>query len=487
MSTIELFNTLTARKELFVPLSGKTVKIYACGPTVYDMSHLGHARMAIIWDVIQRYLRFRGYDVTFVRNITDVEDKIINRAKERKVDPDKIVRQYIYAYWHDVRSLNCEMPDFEPRATEFITRMISFTEELIHKGFAYESKGDVYYEVSKFKEYGKLGKQNIDQLLHGAREQVRSQDELATLKRNPIDFALWKSSVPGELSWDSPWGKGRPGWHLECSTMIKYILGETIDIHGGGEDLVFPHHENEIAQSEALHGKPLARYWLHNGFVQVSSEKMSKSLGNFQTIQDLLKVHSADTIRLLLLQTHYRNPIDFTPDSLVAAKNAVARLARAVNSPVPAAGNGSNNGDSKQQVRQSDTPTTDHNVDTDVNIKQLSHEFQAAMDNDFNTAIALSALFDFADKMQTTEEANKALYAVELRKYADVLGLTLADRRRHIDSGTAAQVVDLVLDLRQEARVKKDFATSDLIRKQLTNLNISVMDAPGGKAQWERS
>jgi cysteinyl-tRNA synthetase len=352
--------------------------------------------------------------------------------------------------------------------------MIFFVAELIQKGFAYESQGDVYFEVAKFSQYGRLGKQNLEQLMTGARDQVRSQDALANLKRNPVDFALWKSAGEQELHWQSPWGLGRPGWHLECSTMIKHVLGESIDIHTGGEDLIFPHHENEIAQSEALHGKPLSKYWMHNSFVQVSAEKMSKSLGNFSTIRDLIAAYSADTIRLLVLQTHYRNPIDFTVDSLVAAKNAVGRLTRAANLAAP-----SENGSDSKKVAA--------DVDTDPAIKQLREEFAQAMNNDFNTAQALATLFAFADKTQNAEKEIQPIYALELKKYADLLGLKLEDSRKVLDTSTAAAVVDLLLELRQNAREKKDFATSDLIRKQLAALNINVMDAAGGKAGWERA
>jgi cysteinyl-tRNA synthetase len=478
MSQIEVFNTLSGRKEAFVPLDGMTVKMYACGPTVYDNSHLGHARMFIVWDVVQRYLRYKGYTVTFVRNITDVDDKIINRAKDMGINPDQLSRQYTYSFWNDMHNLNVSLPDFEPRATEFITRMISFIEELMLKGFAYESKGDVYFEVSKFPDYGLLGKQDLEQLQTGARDQVRSQGELSAFKRNPIDFALWKRANPHELSWDSPWGKGRPGWHLECSTMIKHVLGESIDIHVGGEDLIFPHHENEIAQSAALHGKPLAKYWMHNGFVQVSAEKMSKSLGNFSTIKELLTAYSPDTIRLLVLQTHYRNPIDFTPDSLQAAKIAISRLSRAALFATNAANatNTANAADSSKGTGADDI----------ADIKQFRSEFEAAMNNDFNTAVAIATLFAFAEKVQQASEADKPLYAVELKKHAEILGLKLEDNRKILDINTAARVVDMMLELRQIARTKKDFSTSDLIRKQLAELNINVMDVAGGNANWEK-
>jgi len=466
---LQVFNTLSNKKEEFVPLDGKNVRMYACGPTVYDSSHLGHARMAIVWDVIQRYLRFLGYKVTFVRNITDIDDKIINRAKEVGVSPDQLSRQYTFEFWRDMYALNVMPPDFEPKATEFIQPMIQFVNELIDSGHAYEANGDVYFDVASFKNYGKLSKQNLEQLQSGAREQVRNQDELATIKKNPVDFALWKSANQSELGWPSPWGYGRPGWHLECSTMIRNVLGETIDIHGGGEDLVFPHHENEIAQSESLFDKSLAKYWMHNSFVQVSAEKMSKSLGNYKTIKDLLQNYSADTLRLLVLQTHYRNPIDFTADSLAAAKSAVLRLVRAaaLHSDVD------QNGDVPSKVQTA--------------IADAEKQFSEAMDNDFNTAVAITVLFSLADKVfQTKDATEQKAYAGALVKLAKVLGFTLADTRNEIEPETAKGVMELVLQLRKNARENKDYETSDLIRKELAELGINVMDAPGG-ATWERT
>ncbi|MBI2810801.1 MAG: cysteine--tRNA ligase [Candidatus Melainabacteria bacterium] len=467
--SLQVFNTLSNKKEEFVPLDGKNVRMYACGPTVYDSSHLGHARMAIVWDVIQRYLRSIGYNVTFVRNITDVDDKIINRAKELGISPDQLARQYTFEYWRDMYALNVMAPDFEPKATEFIAPMIQFVKELIEAGHAYEANGDVYFDVASFKEYGKLSKQNLEQLQSGAREQVRTQEDLASIKKNPVDFALWKSADEAELGWPSPWGYGRPGWHLECSTMIRTVLGESIDIHGGGEDLVFPHHENEIAQSESLFKKNMAKYWMHNSFVQVSAEKMSKSLGNFKTINSLLENYSADTLRLLILQTHYRNPIDFTADSLAGAKTAVLRLVRAAALDAEI----DQNGDVPAKVRDA--------------VAEAEKQFSEAMDNDFNTAVAISALFSLADKVfQTKNSAEQKAYAAALVKLAKVLGFTLADTRREIEPETAKGVMDLVLELRKNARENKDYATSDLIRKELAQLGINVMDAPGG-ATWEKT
>ena len=450
MSSLQVFNTLSGKKEPFVPIEGKKVRIYACGPTVYDSSHLGHARAAIVWDVIQRYLRFSGYEVTYVSNITDVDDKIINRAQALGIRPEQLARQYTFEYWRDMHDLNVSPPDVEPKATEFIQAMILFVQELIESGHAYTADGDVYFNVASFQDYGKLSKQNLEQLVVGAREQVRSQEELQSVKKNQVDFALWKKSKPSEPGWHSPWGYDVPGWHLECSTMIRNVLGESIDMHGGGEDLVFPHHENEIAQSESLFSKPLAKYWLHHSFVQISAEKMSKSLGNYKSIRDLLQSYSGDILRLLLLQTHYRNPIDFTAESLMAARTAMQRLIRAA-----------------AFAQETEDGATPSKAITDA-IDQLHEQFTEAMNNDFNTAVALSALFTLADKVyQTKDKYEQSMYAQALVKYARVLGFTLRDSRTELDTDAAKGVMDLVLELRKSARERKDYATSDLIRYKI--------------------
>ncbi|HEY9785448.1 MAG TPA: cysteine--tRNA ligase [Candidatus Obscuribacterales bacterium] len=485
MSPIQVFNTLSGKKEEFATLEAGRVKIYACGPTVYDLSHLGHARMAIVWDVVQRYLRFSGYDVTYVRNITDVDDKIINRSRELGVKPEQVARHYTFEFWKDMYALNVAPPDVEPRATEFIQPMIHFVEELVGRGIAYVSAGDVYFDVASFKGYGKLSKKNLEDLNVGAREQVRSQEELKDLKRNPSDFALWKGAREGEAGWESPWGLGRPGWHLECSVMIKSVLGETIDIHAGGEDLVFPHHENEIAQSESLNGRPLANYWLHNSFVNVNQEKMAKSLGNFKTIGDLLAEYSADTLRLFLLQTHYRNPIDFTKEGIDAARQVTQRLVRA-------ASYADSFGEEKSQFFPAEkyafTAQRAKELGDRREIAQFAREFGQAMDNDFNTAVALSQLFALADKIyQSKDEEERKDLARALKFYAGVLGLTLTDKRQELDSRTSSKIMNLVLELRQAARSKKDYATSDLIRNELAKAGINVMDTTGGGATWERS
>jgi len=490
MSSLKIYNTLSGQKEDFVPINPGKVKLYACGPTVYDLSHIGHARMTMTFDIIQRYLRFIGYDVTFVRNITDIDDKIINRAKELKITPEQLARKYTYEFWKDMHDLNLGLPDFEPRATEYITRMIAFTEGLIERGHAYRSEGDVYFDVMSFQNYGKLKKQSIDDLMHGAREQVRSQDELKERKKNPVDFALWKSAPENETGWPSPWGWGRPGWHLECSSMIANVLGETIDIHGGGEDLVFPHHENEKAQSEALHGKSLAKYWIHNSFVQIDSEKMSKSLGNFKTIQGVLENYSADTIRMLLLQTHYRSPIEFNSDCMDAAKAGTARLLRAARMAGPDRHEGNGKDGKLNNYLKEDNPclkSLESDPEAGPAIKELHSDFVEAMNNDFNTPQAVSALFHVADLIfncKNSETASK--YAAGLKFFAAVLGLKLADTAREIDSRTGAGLVETLLDLRDQARNNKDYKQSDQIRDALGKLGIKVMDVKGARAQWEK-
>jgi cysteinyl-tRNA synthetase len=484
MSNLKVFNSLTGQKEVFVPLNPPQVLIYACGPTVYDYSHLGHARMAIVWDVVQRYLRYSGYKVTFVRNITDVDDKIINRAKEFGIEPDQLAREFTYQFWHDMKALNVAIPEFEPRATQYIEAMIGFIAQLIDKGFAYASAGDVYFEVPKLKSYGQLKKQNLEDMQVGSREMVRSQDDLKEVKRNPLDFVLWKGAGQSETGWSSPWGKGRPGWHIECSTMIKHVLGETIDIHSGGEDLMFPHHENEIAQSQALHGKPLAKYWLHNSFVQLNEEKMSKSLGNFFTIQDLLKIYSGDNIRLLVLQTQYRNPIEFSTESLDATKAGLQRLISAakLSSNYAAKTNEATLAITLLQAGCGDEFKAQGN---EVLVK-VQAEFKQAMDNDFNTAAALAVLFDLASTViQEKNSQNQSLYADALIYYAQILGLTLQDNSQNLSEANSKELMDLILELRAKARIGKDYATSDLIRDKLNGLGIKVMDSVNA-CLWEK-
>ena len=496
-----IYNSLTKSKEDFKPLDGKTVKIYACGPTVYDLSHMGHARVYTIWDVIQRYLRFKGYDVIYARNVTDVDDKIINKAKSLGVSPEAVARKYLYEFWHDMNSLNIQPPDSEPRASEYVHEMISFIQGLIDKEHAYESEGDVYFDVASIaKDYGQLTKQDFSELLVGARDQVLAQSELEKRKKNSHDFALWKrydakedqgdydsigSGTKWQYCWDSPWGIGRPGWHIECSTMIKHVLGETIDMHGGGEDLLFPHHENEIALSSCLHKKPLARFWVHNSFVQVDSEKMSKSLGNFNTIRDVLKLYSPDEIRLFILQTHYRNPIDFAPDSLQACGPALQRLTRALeclsaDNPVQ-----QKSDSEKFTVKESFAIRPEPIALPTEYLQDFHNEFCAAMDNDFNTAVAIASLFSLADKIgKITEVKEKQQAAKVLLHYANLIGLRLVDDRQTISSETARQLMFLLLQIRSQAKDKKDYATADTIRNELTKYGINIMDSKDSST-WE--
>jgi cysteinyl-tRNA synthetase len=481
---MQIYNSLSKSKQDFKPLDGKTVRIYACGPTVYDYSHIGHARVYIIWDVIQRYLRFKGYDVVYVRNVTDIEDKIINKAKEEGLRPEQVARKFLYEFWRDMDALNTQPPDFEPRATEFVPQMIEFIKGLVENGKAYESSGDVYFDVQSATNYGQLTKQNLDEMITGSREMVLSQADLKTRKRHPADFALWKSADKSESGWPSPWGHGRPGWHLECSTMIKHVLGETIDMHGGGEDLLFPHHENEIAQTEGLDNKPLARFWVHNGFIQVNSEKMSKSLGNFTTIRELLKNYTADELRLFILQTQYRNPIDFSVDGLQSAKTAMQRILRSAYSESAQGNNGSN---VELALDGSDHRLIDQMLlGAPEQLRQkLDDEFREAMDDDFNTAKAVTVLRRLAYAIGATKDKDKKEPFVQaLKGYADVLGFTLADNRKSLKLESAHQVIDLVLNLRSESKGRKDYATSDLIRKRLSECGVNVMDTADG-AIWE--
>jgi cysteinyl-tRNA synthetase len=497
-----IYNSLTRTKEEFQPLDGKTVKIYVCGPTVYDYSHLGHARVYIIWDFIRRYLRFKGYDVIYARNVTDVDDKIINKAKELGATPEMVARRFLFEFWHDMYALNIEAPHSEPRASEYVRDMIEFIQTLIEKKHAYAVDGDVYFDVASLPQYGQLTKQKLEDMMVGAREQVIAQSELEKRKKNPADFALWKhyeaqedsgkytgfsEEIRWQYGWESPWGRGRPGWHIECSTMVKDVLGETIDLHGGGEDLQFPHHENELAQSTALHNKPLARFWVHNGFIQVNSEKMSKSLGNFNTIRDLLKQYSADEIRLFILQTHYRNPIDFSPESLQASKIALQRLVRAVECLHIV----SDDADKTQPADSSDNVVRTH-VDLHplaperaLFIQDFDKQFCAAMDNDFNTAQAVASLFGLAETvLKISDMQEKQKVAKVLQLYADILGLTLVDDRRKVPSHTGAKLIELLLRLRTQAKENKDYKTSDTIRAALGEYGVNVMDTKDGAA-WE--
>ncbi len=467
---IRIQNTMTRRKEEFVPLSRGEVRMYVCGVTVYDLSHIGHARSSLVFDVIRRYLRHRGYTVKFVKNYTDVDDRIIRKANEGGVSAREISERYIAEDRVDMASLGVLEPDVQPKATEHIGRMIELIEGLIRKGMAYPIDGDVYFEIRRFPAYGKLSGKNLEELLAGARVDVDER------KRDPRDFALWKSAKPGEPSWPSPWGDGRPGWHIECSAMAIEHLGETLDIHGGGEDLIFPHHECEIAQSEGATGKAFARYWIHNGFVNMGSEKMSKSLGNTLTIRELVKRHDPEALRLYLLGTHYRHPLEWSDERVGESARALSRL-RALK-------------DEADRVASRGTPAPGPDGGLFDQVAAHRARFEAAMDDDFNTPQALGVLFDLARLLHTAKDqvaqgatgAGAFLLGVgELVMLAQVLGLLEGGGRRPtaLDPQLKAKIESLVY-LRQEARRQRDFREADRLREELSRLGVILEDTRDG-------
>jgi cysteinyl-tRNA synthetase len=476
---LTIFNSLGNRKEPFVPLEPGKVKLYLCGVTVYDLCHIGHARANVAFDIIVRYLRFIGNQVTFVRNFTDIDDKIIKRANEQGTDYLTISRRYIDAFYEDFDRMGLLRPDVEPKATEHIPEIVALCERLIGEGKAYPVDGDVYYAVKGFPEYGKLSGKNIDDLLSGARVDVDER------KKDPIDFALWKSSKPGEPSWESPWGPGRPGWHIECSAMVMKHLGETIDIHGGGKDLVFPHHENEIAQSEAATGKPFARYWVHNGFVNVDNEKMSKSLGNFFTLREVLKIVKPEVLRFFFASSHYRSPIDYCDRNLAEAKAGLDRLYRVKEK-------------AESCLAAGAFPCAIPQGDDFAPVRDAQARFREAMDDDFNTAAAMGHLFDAVralNKLATDDPKAEPAKAgaflsgfMQLNPLFEVLGLLRmpsADYFRN-EAGEGADgrmpENDIIaqIEARREARARKDYAEGDRIRKALDEGGVLLEDGKNG-------
>ncbi len=453
---MHIYNTLTRRKEPFKPLVDGKVSMYVCGMTVYDYCHLGHARVMVAFDVITRYLRHRGYDVTYVRNITDIDDKILKRAEENGEPIDALTERMIAAMHEDEARLNVLPPSQEPRATRHIDDIIAMIETLIDKGFAYAAaNGDVYYRVRKFTDYGKLNNRQLDDMRSGARVDVDVH------KEDPLDFVLWKAAKPGEAHWHSPWGDGRPGWHIECSAMSTCCLGDTFDIHGGGPDLTFPHHENEIAQSEAATGKTYVNTWMHAGAVRVNQEKMSKSLGNFFTIRDVLAEHDPEVVRYLLVASHYRSAINYSVDSLVEARKSLTRLYTALDGV---------------------------NADEQAAASDAAERFTAAMDDDFNTPIALAALFDLArdlNRAKSDQPAEAPRLAGELKRLAGGLGL-LQQTPQTFLKGAQQQValseeeIEAKIAERQAAKGSKDFARADAIRDELAALGIILKDSREG-------
>jgi len=460
---LQIHNSLTKQKDIFTPIEPGKVKLYVCGMTVYDLCHVGHARVMVVFDVVTRYLRACGYEVTYIRNITDIDDKIIARANQNGESIQSLTERFIAEMHQDADALGVIRPDFEPKATESMAEIITMIETLISKSFAYAAdNGDVYYDVSQFDGYGKLSGRHIDELRSGERVAVNEA------KNDPLDFVLWKAAKPEEPAWESPWGRGRPGWHIECSAMSATCLGEHFDIHGGGQDLQFPHHENEIAQSEGAHGCQSVNYWMHNGFVRIDDEKMSKSLGNFFTVREVLARYSPEVVRYFILTSHYRSPLNYSDESLEQAKSALTRYYTAL-----------------------------RDVDIKTNVvwqddEEFGVRFSAAMDDDFNTALALSIMADVRQALNKVSNDNaRACYlAGLLRSFGDVLGLFQQDAEAFLlgdtDNDDLAIKVETLIEARNTARINKDWAKADEVRDELVAMGIVLEDA-AGKTTWRRS
>ncbi len=465
---MKLFNSLTRTKEEFKPIEQGKVRMYSCGPTVYNYFHIGNARPFIVFDVLRRYMEYRGYEVKFVQNFTDIDDKVINRANEEGTTYKEVSEKYIKEYFVDAEGLGIHPATIHPRATENIDAIIEIVKTLVDKGFAYESEGDVYFRALKFKDYGKLSKQPLEDLVAGARISVGEKKEEAT------DFALWKAAKPGEPYWESPWGNGRPGWHIECSAMANRYLGETIDIHSGGVDLTFPHHENEIAQSEAANGCPFANYWLHNAFLNIDNKKMSKSLGNFFTVRDAAKAYGYEAIRFFMLSAHYRSPINYSEESLMQAKAALERLRNSESNMEFIAENGEK------------APLSDRQKEILSTFDKYREKFTAAMDDDINTADAIAAIFELVrDVNSALSENSTSDFAKEclkrVRELCDVLGIIEKKEEKSLDSE-----IEEMIEKRQAARREKNFAEADKIRDELSKMGIILEDTPQG-VKWHRA
>lgn len=491
---LRIYNTLTRQKELFEPLTPGQVRMYVCGITAYDLSHIGHARSALVFDVVHRYFEFKGYRVLFVRNFTDVDDKIIKRAAREGMSSGQVSGKFVSEYQRDMEKLGILPPSVEPKATEYIPQMIALIERLVVRGFAYAVDGDVYFEVRKFPGYGRLSGKNLDELLAGARVEVDER------KRDPHDFALWKSSKPGEPSWESPWGPGRPGWHIECSAMSMEHLGESFDIHGGGEDLIFPHHDCEIAQSEAATDKPFVRYWIHNGFVQINQEKMSKSLGNFFTVREIFEKSpygdrvTGEALRYFLLTTHYRSPLDFSDDALWEAKRTLDRFYGLF-----------------QRLDEATVPKGQADASLPAVLERFAEAFRQAMDDDFNTPAAIAQLQVLRAEVNKLLETGLSRQACaqarqNFRSLGQVLGLFQLSYREWefgivvrddvcvreevkvtlSEESLTDEEIEQKLAQRNEARRRKDFAKADEIRAELGSLGITIEDRPDGTSRWKR-
>jgi cysteinyl-tRNA synthetase len=463
---IQIYNTLTRKKEDFKPLEEGKVKMYVCGPTVYNYIHIGNARPAIVFDTVRRYFEYRGYEVNYVSNFTDVDDKLIKAANELGSDVPTIADKFINAYFEDVQALGCKTATNHPRVMDNMDIIIEFVDELIKKGYAYESEGDVYFKTKEFNGYGKLSHQSIEDLRIGERIEIGEK------KEDPLDFALWKAAKPGEIFWESPWGKGRPGWHIECSAMAKKYLGETIDIHAGGQDLSFPHHENEIAQSESLSGKTFSNYWMHNGYINIDNEKMSKSLGNFVLVHDIIKLIDPMLLRFFMLSVHYRHPINYSEELLQEVRNGFDRIQTAY-----------------QNIKHRLESSTNLTEEDDKWLKEIADEkqvFNKVMDDDFNTANAISVLYQLAklanqyllESHTSVNVLNQFLSTFD--ELSSVLGITLVKEEAILD-----EEIEALIQKRTEARKNRDFALADQIRDQLKELNIIIEDTPQG-IRWKR-
>lgn len=480
MEDIKVYNTMTREKSVFKPVTPGEVKIYVCGVTPYNHPHLGNARPAVTWDVIRRYLQYIGYKVTLIQNFTDVDDKIINKANAEGTTWKVISDRYIEAYFKVIDALHVRRADKYPRVSEHIPDIINMVKTLIEKGHAYVLGHDVYYDISTFKDYCKLSGRNVDDMLAGARVEVNEG------KRNPGDFAVWKGAKPGEPSWDSPWGPGRPGWHIECSAMSIHYLGDTFDFHGGGSDLIFPHHENEIAQSEGCTGHPFVHYWLHNGFITINQEKMSKSLNNFFLVKDVLEQYSGDAVRFFLLSTHYRSPLDYSDDRLQEAETNMGRIADFIDRVKELAS------------RKGDTVSDESKALKEAAEKAMA-DFHAAMDDDFNTGLASSTIFDLGKAINIYYTAVQngtgidsdavALAAKNLKEILGVLGILESEwnkKKDAVDSQDYKNLMELILEIRQDARAAKQYGIADQIRDKLAALGITIEDTPTG-ARWKKS
>lgn len=463
---MKIFNTLTRQKDEFKPIEPGKVRMYVCGPTVYNYFHVGNARPFTIFDTVRRYLEYRGYDVTYVQNFTDVDDKIIRKANEEGVEAKEISERYIAEYFKDADALGINRADVHPKVTDVIPEIIEFISTLIEKGHAYEVNGDVYFDTTEYEGYGKLSKQSIDELESGARVEVND------IKKNPTDFALWKKQKKGEPGWESPWGLGRPGWHIECSVMSTKYLGKSIDIHAGGQDLIFPHHENEIAQSEAYSGESYVNYWIHNGYINIDNQKMSKSKGNFFTVRDILKEYDPEVIRFFILMAHYRSPINFSRELIESAQNALNRLY-----------NGKEHLEYLMSIESADTNEDDATIIE--KIKSYKTKFIEAMDDDFNTADAIAAIFELVKeininiKPESSKQVKQTAYDVFV-ELTQVFGIISKEKEMLDDE------INKLIEERQNARKNKDFALSDKIRDDLKAQGIILEDTPQG-VKWKRN